>query len=605
MLRAMPDDRARALLCVLYYQGLRLAEARELPRKAVDFDKSRITVGRHSLPLHDRTEYYLRKACHGHEGKRRPLFPYSTRELSELLRRCRDVAPRGCITHYGSAGFHVFRRSFVAMVLEYAEAPTHVLAEILRVGHGTAVKWLHQHRSGAPAGAGAEGGNPVHFVRAAFAPCGGNAQPSTENAEAVTCVRCAVALAKPEGGEESATEAREDVTRECITLDLFGLMLRVQEDDRARAFLCLQYFHGLRVYEARTLERGALDVEAGMVTLPGGGKGGEGPRVPLHFTALQYVRNVLTAEGGPARFERWPFGFTRGEMANILRRCEAIAPKRFKRPNGGGAAGFHVFRHSFAAYLLDEGVTLEEAARLLRVSPEGARVWQLRQRTGTAARPFRAPLLVELRDAGPDGMTARLRTLMEGARRPAAGAALRRLADVVDPLKPCDGNCGGRVSQALAQRCTRCGGGYCLTCWDCSGGMCPKGCSAPASLAAVGDAAAGEGSALYVVHLTSGKVEKWSDVHRRITGDERLSWGTSPDEALKAARSGLESEARQVLAFEQRHGGTSIRTVGEARAWLLGHAPTCDVDGGRCASGCQVGTSGAGGETGGGHHARD
>jgi integrase len=149
LLEAMPDDRARALLCVQRYMGLRIAEALGLEWSHVDFDGNTLTVTQQRdrdsgkrkdpksrfsaarLPLHPKVASYLKRARMQpvREGdarrlKRRAdakvgryLFPYFKRDVDRLMDICRQVAPGAFPLKSegrGGTAWHAFRHGLGA-----------------------------------------------------------------------------------------------------------------------------------------------------------------------------------------------------------------------------------------------------------------------------------------------------------------------------------------------------------------------------------------------------------------------------------------------------------------------------------------------------------
>ena len=134
---------------------------------------------------------------------------------------------------------------------------------------------------------------------------------------------------------------------------------------RDRALVELLYGAGLRVSEAVSLERAAIDLENRLVRCTG--KGGKDRIVPLGRQAAESLRRYL-ARGRPY-LERRPRpelflnaqggGLTRGGAFLILRRLAAKAGLEPERVHP------HLLRHSFATHLLEGGADLRSVQEML------------------------------------------------------------------------------------------------------------------------------------------------------------------------------------------------------------------------------------------------
>jgi site-specific recombinase XerD len=133
--------------------------------------------------------------------------------------------------------------------------------------------------------------------------------------------------------------------------------VRMRDD----AILELLYGSGLRVSEVCSLDRPALDLEQGIVTV--WGKGNKERQVPMSDPAREATRSWL-ALGRPELVNE----NTPADAAFVNRRGRRITPRDVRRVLDHRSAHPthpHALRHSFATHLLDGGADLRVVQELL------------------------------------------------------------------------------------------------------------------------------------------------------------------------------------------------------------------------------------------------
>lgn len=155
-----------------------------------------------------------------------------------------------------------------------------------------------------------------------------------------------------------------------ITVDQVEKLLAAPSDNdmlgaRDRAILEMLYSTGIRVSEVVAINRGDLDLEAGLLKVKG--KGRRERAVPVGSHALGSVaRYILRAES-----ERVPMGAENALFVNKLGSRLSSRSVRRKVSKYLKIAGLdpdispHTIRHSFATHLLDNGADLRAVQELL------------------------------------------------------------------------------------------------------------------------------------------------------------------------------------------------------------------------------------------------
>lgn len=167
---------------------------------------------------------------------------------------------------------------------------------------------------------------------------------------------------------------------------------------RDRALIELLYGAGLRVGEAAALDRGDLDLVAGLIHVRQG-KGGKARLVPAGPPAVEALSAWLAvsgAEEGPVFTNARGGRLTARSMHRVVHKLGLLADVPGLHP--------HALRHSFATHLLDAGADLRGIQELLghanlsttqrytHVSTEGLlATWRKAHPHGTGARRGRKP----------------------------------------------------------------------------------------------------------------------------------------------------------------------------------------------------------------------
>jgi site-specific recombinase XerD len=134
---------------------------------------------------------------------------------------------------------------------------------------------------------------------------------------------------------------------------------------RDYAILTLLAFHGLRAGEVAKLREQDIDFKEGSFFLRCR-KNGRCARLPLSPRAKEALEDYLRVRGSSPCAEVFlsnpppPKGLAAGEIGVI-----AHAHLRRRFPSGLPFYGSHVFRHSFAKYLLDRGARLADLGLIL------------------------------------------------------------------------------------------------------------------------------------------------------------------------------------------------------------------------------------------------
>jgi integrase/recombinase XerC len=150
-------------------------------------------------------------------------------------------------------------------------------------------------------------------------------------------------------------------------LDLSAALDRLSGEDAAarrdRALLEIAYSSGLRLSELVGLNRGDVDLRAGLLRVRG--KGRRERVVPAGETALTAVRRYLAAGGrGEGRPDEPVFVNPRGRRLSG-RTVQNVVRRRLADVAGGLGVTPHALRHSFASHLLDRGADLRAIQELL------------------------------------------------------------------------------------------------------------------------------------------------------------------------------------------------------------------------------------------------
>jgi integrase/recombinase XerD len=134
-------------------------------------------------------------------------------------------------------------------------------------------------------------------------------------------------------------------------------------DSRNKAMLELMYASGLRVSEVASLKVGDVDGRTGQVRCIG--KGGKERIVPVGNKALESLQRYLSlrAQTKKARDARFLFVSKAGKQ--ILRQQVGKIVAKYGAASGISGAHPHLFRHSFASHLVENGADLRSVQEML------------------------------------------------------------------------------------------------------------------------------------------------------------------------------------------------------------------------------------------------